>query len=59
MEIVNKVAQSKLEVFDLEDYFPKASVVEMDISIWLEEGFILKEKDFICAESTSIKSASS
>lgn len=46
MEIVNKVAQSKLEVFDLEDYFPKASVVEMDISIWLEEGFILKEKDF-------------
>ena len=52
MEIVNKVAQSKLEVFDLEDYFPKASVVEMDISIWLEEGFILKEKDFRLALKT-------
>ncbi|MFD2892174.1 DUF2480 family protein [Flavobacterium chuncheonense] len=45
-EIVNKVANSKLEVFDLEDYFPKAPIVELDISQWLLEGFILKEKDF-------------
>jgi hypothetical protein len=45
-EIVNKVANSKLEVFDLEDYFPKSPIVELDISQWLLEGFILKEKDF-------------
>lgn len=46
MEIVNKVAQSSLEVFDLEDYFPDNHVVELDISQWLLEGFLLKEKDF-------------
>ena len=45
-EIVNKVANSKLEVFDLEDYFPKEEIVILDISKWLFEGFILKEKEF-------------
>lgn len=45
-EIVNKVAESSLEVFDLEDYFPDNHVVELDISQWLLEGFLLKEKDF-------------
>lgn len=45
-EIINKVANSKLEVFDLEDYFPKQSMLTVDISQWLFEGFILKEKDF-------------
>jgi len=45
-EIVNKVAQSALEVFDLEDYFPDDYVVELDISQWLEEGVLLKESDF-------------
>ena len=45
-EIVNKVAQSALEVFDLEDYFPDDYVVELDISQWLEGGFLLKEKAF-------------
>ena len=45
-EIINKVAQSSLEVFDLEDYFPDDHVVELDISQWLFEGFLLKEKDF-------------
>lgn len=44
-EIVNKVAQSALEVFDLEDYFPDEHVVVLDISQWLVEGFILKEKE--------------
>ena len=33
-EIVNKVANSKLEVFDLEDYFPKEEIVILDISKW-------------------------
>jgi hypothetical protein len=45
-EIVNKVANSALEVFDLEDYYPKGIRVQIDISGWLLEGFLLKEKDF-------------
>ena len=31
-EIVNKVAQSSLMVFDLEDYYPDNHVVDLDIS---------------------------
>jgi hypothetical protein len=45
-EIVNKVANSALEVFDLEDYYPKGIRAQIDISDWLLEGFLLKEKDF-------------
>lgn len=45
-EIINKVANSVLEVFDLEDYYPKGTRVQIDISQWLLEGFLLKEKDF-------------
>jgi Protein of unknown function (DUF2480) len=46
MEIINKVANSSLEVFDLEDYYPKGIRSQIDISQWLIEGFLLKEKDF-------------
>ena len=45
-EIVNKVANSVLEVFDLEDYYPEGIRTQIDISQWLYEGFLLKEKDF-------------
>lgn len=45
-EIVNRVANSVLQVFDLEDYFPKQPIVELDISQWLFGGFILKETEF-------------
>jgi hypothetical protein len=45
-EIVNKVANSALEVFDLEDYYPNGIRSQIDISQWLFEGFILKEKEF-------------
>lgn len=45
-EIINKVANSALEVFDLEDYYPKGIRSQLDISQWLFEGFLLKEKDF-------------
>lgn len=45
-EIVNKVANSVLEVFDLEDYYPNGIRTQIDISQWLFEGFLLKEKDF-------------
>lgn len=46
MEIINKVANSVLEVFDLEDYYPRGIRSQIDLSQWLLEGFILKEKDF-------------
>lgn len=45
-EIVNKVAQSKLITFNLEDIYPKGNRVVLDIKDWLFEGFILKEKEF-------------
>ena len=45
-EIVNKVANSVLEVFDLEDYYPSGIRTQLDISQWLLHGFLLKEKDF-------------
>ena len=45
-EIVNKVANSTLEVFDLEEYYPKGIRSQIDISQWLIEGLLLREKDF-------------
>jgi hypothetical protein len=45
-EIINKVANSSLQVFDLEDYYVSGIRTQLDISQWLYEGFILKEKDF-------------
>lgn len=45
-EIINKVANSALEVFDLEDYYQNGIRTKIDISKWLLEGFLLKEKDF-------------
>ena len=45
-EIINKVANSVLEVFDLEDYYPSGIRTQIDISQWLLDGFLLKEKDF-------------
>jgi hypothetical protein len=48
-EIVNKVANSTLEVFDLEDFYQPGERVQVDVSQWLHEGFLLKEKDFRAA----------
>lgn len=45
-EIINKVAQSKLITFDLEDYYPEGKRIVLDIKDWLFEGFILREKEF-------------
>ncbi|MFN3756895.1 MAG: DUF2480 family protein [Flavobacterium sp.] len=45
-EIRNKVAESALKVFDLEDYFPSKIIIMLDVSHWLFQGFILKESDF-------------
>ena len=45
-EIVNRVANSALQVFDLEDYYPEGERLSLDISQWLWEGFVLREKEF-------------
>jgi len=45
-EIVNRVAKSPLVTFDLESYYPEGNRYEVDLSQWLYEGLILKEKDF-------------
>jgi len=45
-EIINRVANSKLVVFDLEDYYPQGERILFDIKDWLYEGFVLREKDF-------------
>jgi hypothetical protein len=45
-EIANKVAASSLEVFDLEDFYPEGKRIEVDLTQWLDQGIILREKDF-------------
>ncbi len=44
--LVNKVANSGLITFNLEDYFPKAEIVSFDLKDYLFMELILKEKDF-------------
>jgi len=50
-EITNRVANSKLVTFNLEDYYPDGKRMRLDISGWLLEGIVLKESDF----RTSVK----
>jgi hypothetical protein len=45
-EIVNRVSKSKLVTLDLEEFYPKGERFHIDISQWLEEGFLLRERDF-------------
>jgi hypothetical protein len=45
-EIINRVANSKLKTFDLEEIYPDGKRVVFDIKDWLFEEIILKEKDF-------------
>lgn len=45
-EIINRVAKSKLITIDLEDFYPEGKRTILDISEWLYEGLILREKDF-------------
>lgn len=45
-EIINRVANSKLKVIDLEDFYPEGKRVSFDIKDWLFEGLVLREKDF-------------
>jgi hypothetical protein len=45
-EIINRVANSKLVTIDLEDFYPSGPRTVFDISDWLFEGLLLREKDF-------------
>lgn len=45
-EIINRVAQSKLITFDLEDLYPEGNRVSLDIAPWLLDGLVLKEQLF-------------
>lgn len=45
-EIINRIANSKLITIDLEDFYPEGERVLFDISKWLDQGLILREKDF-------------
>lgn len=45
-EIINRVTNSKLITFDLEEIYPEGKRVVFDIKDWLFEEIILKEKDF-------------
>ncbi|MFB9051784.1 DUF2480 family protein [Formosa undariae] len=45
-DILNRVANSKLKVLDLEDYYPSGSRILFDIKDWLTEGLVLRELDF-------------
>lgn len=45
-DIINRVANSKLVVVDLEDYYPKGKRSVLDIKNWLFEELVLREKDF-------------
>ncbi|MCG2418100.1 DUF2480 family protein [Aequorivita sp. F47161] len=45
-EIINRVANSKLVTFNLEDLYPKGERIAFDISQWLLEGIVLRESDF-------------
>jgi len=45
-EIINRVANSKLITLDLEDYYPEGKRLLFDMTSWLFEGLVLREKDF-------------
>lgn len=45
-EIINRVAQSKLVTFDLEELYPEGKRILFDVKDWLYEELILKEKEF-------------
>lgn len=48
-EIINRVANSKLVTFDLEDYYPRGERVLFDIKDWLHQGLVLREQEFRAA----------
>ncbi len=45
-EIENKVAQSALVNFNIEEYYPEGQRSTIDISRYLDQGIVLREKEF-------------
>ena len=45
-EIINRVANSKLKIIDLEDYYPEGKRIRFDLKDWLYEELVLREKEF-------------
>ena len=45
-EIINRVAQSQLMTIDLEQLYPKGQSAVLDIAQWLDDGIVLREKEF-------------
>ncbi len=45
-EIKNRVSSSELLNFNLEDYYPEGERAFIDISQYLEQGIVLREKEF-------------
>ena len=46
MEIINRVAQSGIEVYNLEELWDGASIRELDLVPFLEQGLLLRENTF-------------
>jgi len=44
--LVNRIAESGIITLNLEEYYPQAEMVSMDLKDYLFQGLILKEKDF-------------
>ncbi|MCB0842304.1 MAG: DUF2480 family protein, partial [Bacteroidetes bacterium] len=45
-EIVNRIANSPIITFKLEEYYPQGERVVLDIKDQLFQGMILRERDF-------------
>ncbi|TXD51345.1 MULTISPECIES: DUF2480 family protein [unclassified Polaribacter] len=45
-EIINRVTNSTLKTFDLEEIYPEGKRILFDVKDWLFQELILKEKDF-------------
>ncbi|EAZ81190.1 DUF2480 family protein [Algoriphagus machipongonensis] len=48
-DIVNRVAQSSVVSFDLEEFYPKEERVVFDLEPYLFQGLVLREKEFRAA----------
>ncbi len=45
-KLINRVANSGIQTINLEQYYPKSEIVEIDLKDFLFKGLILREKDF-------------
>ena len=45
-EIKNRVSESSIKTIDLEKFYPKGNREFVDISYWLDNGLVLREKEF-------------